>query len=130
MASITRRQPSSDIAATYLTSGEKTKSVYLYQTGRSQEYENIWYTPTILFFDTFQWLTGFLAVFSFSPLPPPETFVTGCHGGIVTNILSSEFHSPAGVGSECALEFEDEAPLLEVEVGSWGVNAPSSRSLS
>lgn len=80
--------------------------------------------PMMLFFDTFQWLTGFLAAFSFSPLPP-ETFEVGCQGGMVTKMLSSGFHSL----TEWA-PVPGEVPLLGGDVGSWGVKAPSSRSLS
>lgn len=80
--------------------------------------------------DTRQWLTGFLAVFSFSAFAPGgigPPAVTGCQGGIVTKIESRGFHSPC--------ELLDDIPSSGNTVGdelpgSWGVNAPSSRSLS
>lgn len=59
-------------------------------------YNNRGSLPTRLRLDTFQWLTGFFADFSFSPLPTEvaAAALTGCHDGIVTNILSKGFHSP------------------------------------
>jgi hypothetical protein len=93
--------------------------------------------PTTLRFDTFQWLTGFLVVLSLSPLPPPPeapAAFTGCHGGIVTKMLSNGFHSPVGeVGSEGGgmggLDGGRRGDTREA-VGDCAVNTPSSRSLS
>jgi hypothetical protein len=78
-----------------------------------------------------QWLTGFFTTLSLSDFPgtfkaAPE--VTGCHGGIVTKMLSVGSHSLYGV-----LSAETCAGLVastEVPVGSWGIKVPSSRSLS
>jgi hypothetical protein len=133
-ASITRRQPSSEIAATYLTSGENTKSVK--RQTHTQLGHRSRYVPTRPRFDTFQWLTGFFVALSLSPLPPPAwapAALTGCHGGIVTKILSNGFHSPAsglisweGVGSLVRGRGGDARDA----VGACGVNTPSSRSLS
>lgn len=79
-----------------------------------------------------QWLTGFFATLSLSDFP--GTFkaapdVTGCHGGIVTKMLSVGSHSLCGVlsGETCdGLVVSAEVPVL----GSWGKKVPSSRSLS
>lgn len=99
---MTRRQPSSEMAATYLTSGENTKST----TARRE---------------TRQWLTGFFATLSLLGAIPPED--TGCHGGMVTKMLSIGSHgleAPSG----------DRESLVFFEAGSCGVKFPSSRSLS
>lgn len=78
-----------------------------------------------------QWLTGFFTTFSLSDFP--GTFkaapdATGCHGGIVTKMLSVGSHSLCGVlsGEIC----EGLVASTEVPVGSWGMKVPSSRSLS
>ena len=91
--------------------------------------------PTTLRFDNYQWLTGFLVALSLSPLPPeaPVAF-TGCHGGIVTNMLSIGFHSPAGKGDSTeggmgVLDGGRRGGTGEA-VGACAVNTPSSRSLS
>ena len=60
--------------------------------------------------DTLQWLTGFFADLSRSDFPAPFATDMGCHGGNVTNMLSSGFHSPCD-------EFDrDPLPFMEVEV--------------
>ena len=74
---------------------------------------------------------------SLSPLPPPvwaPVALTGCHGGIVTKILSSGFHSPvgefpSGEGGAGPL-FGGRGGDARNAVGACGVNTPSSRSLS
>lgn len=79
-----------------------------------------------------QWLTGFFATLSLSDFPgtlkaAPDA--TGCHGGIVTNMLSVGSHSFCGVSGETCdglLVASTELPV----VGSWGIKVPSSRSLS
>jgi hypothetical protein len=88
--------------------------------------------PITLRLDTFQWLTGFFGVFSFSALPFAAP-LTGCHGGIVTNILSNGFHSPGGVAESCCCVGAFTVFWLKPSEGARGgegVNAPSSRSLS
>lgn len=66
-------------------------------------------SPVTLRLDTLQWLTGFLADLSRSDFPAPFATDTGCHGGNVTNILSSGFHSPGD-------EFDrDSLPFVEAD---------------
>lgn len=127
MASITRKHPSSEIAATYFTSGEKTKS-----GGCQRPFERpiAEISPTTLRLETLQWLTGFLADLSLSDFPAPFATETGCHGGKVTNMLSSGFHSPCDEFDNDPLPFSGVDTEGDGWVGSWGTKAPSSRSLS
>jgi hypothetical protein len=88
-------------------------------------------------FETFQWLTGFFVALSLSPFPLPAwapAALTGCHGGIVTKMLSNGFHSPAGelpsAGGDVDPLFRGRGGDAREAVGTCGVNTPSSRSLS
>jgi hypothetical protein len=70
--------------------------------------------------DTFQWLTGFFTVLSLSGRVP----ATGCHGGMLTTMLSRGFQ-PGPDASES--ESEERASAVS---GSCALKRPSSRSLS
>lgn len=63
--------------------------------------------PTIPRLDRHQWLTGFFATSDFPGLAgvadPPEMATAGCHGGIVTKILSKGSHAWNG-GSTVEVE--------------------------
>src|ERR1700678_3253761 len=88
--------------------------------------------PTTPHHESRQWLTGFFTTFSLSDFPgtfkaAPDV-VTGCHGGIVTNMLSVGSRSLCGVLS--GETFEGLVASAEGLEGSWGTKIPSSRSLS
>lgn len=81
--------------------------------------------PTTARRETRQWLTGFLATLSLVGTARPAPEETGCHGGIVTKMLSMGSH---GLGEGCRPSHEGESVVFRT--GSWGVKFPSSRSLS
>ncbi len=92
--------------------------------------------PTIDLFDTLQWVTGFLKDSDFALLPK-WMFVTGCHFGMVTKMLSKGFQSRCeslpSEGMDELLPLPFACPLVLVDAlasGSLGVNEPSSLSLS
>ena len=68
--------------------------------------------------DTLQWLTGFLADLSRSDFPALFATDTGCHGGNVTSILSSGFHSPCDEFDREPLPFEGVEAEVEDRLGS------------
>ena len=123
------------MAATYLTSGENTKSSQILKSTVIAHQGRVDIdVPLTLRFDTLQWLTGFFGILSFSfslsllPFDVAEAITTGCHGGIVTNIESRGFHS---CFSPCDRPDEPSEGVDGIELfGSFGVNEPSSRSRS
>jgi hypothetical protein len=101
---MTLKQPSSAIAATCVTSGENAKSEPCCQPTVLPHLiaEYCYDLPKTVLRATLQWLTGFFGILSFSFSDRLECVDTGCQRGMVTNMLSSGFHSPepAGESSE------------------------------